>query len=104
MNIERPEDLSENNSTSIAKGFCNVKKSGTGSVNSDNDSGCALDEYSWVPSGLLPEQVILLYFIELRTLTYYQVLKGIQGVFIFLLYLPLILITGTSVLLIYSRR
>ena len=69
--MERPEDLSENNSTSIAKGFCNVKKSGTGSVNSDNDSGCALDEYSWVPSGLLPEQVILLYFNELRTLTYY---------------------------------
>ena len=57
LNMERPVDLSENNSTSMNKGFCNGKKSGTGSVNSDNDSGCALDEYSWVPSGLLPEQV-----------------------------------------------
>ena len=24
---------------------------------SDNDSGCALEEYSWVPKGLRPEQV-----------------------------------------------
>ena len=69
--MERREDVSENNSTSISKSFCNVKKSGTGSVNSDNDSGCALDEYSWVPSGLLPEQVTLLYFTERRTLIYY---------------------------------
>ena len=57
MNMERPPVLSDNNSESVTKGFCNIKKSGTGSVNSDNDSGCALDEYSWVPSGLLPEQV-----------------------------------------------
>ena len=58
MNLERPAVLSDNNSASIAKGFPNVKKNGNGSVNSDNDSGCALDEYSWVPAGLLPEQVI----------------------------------------------
>ena len=69
--MERPVDLSENNSTSMGKVFCNGKKSGTGSVNSDNDSGCALDEYSWVPSGLLPEQVILLYFNKRCTLIYY---------------------------------
>ena len=24
---------------------------------SDDDSGCALDEYAWVPPGLSPEQV-----------------------------------------------
>ena len=61
MNMERPPNLPDNNSTS-AKGFCNDKKSsGAGSVNSDNDSGCALDEYSWVPSGLSPEQVIKLF-------------------------------------------
>ena len=24
---------------------------------SDNDSGCALEEYAWVPPGLRPEQV-----------------------------------------------
>lgn len=26
---------------------------------SDNDSGCALEEYTWVPQGLRPEQVSL---------------------------------------------
>ena len=26
-------------------------------VHSDNDSGCALEEYSWVPPGLKPDQV-----------------------------------------------
>ena len=26
-------------------------------VHSDNDSGCALEEYSWVPPGLKPEHV-----------------------------------------------
>ena len=58
MNLERPAVLSESNPASITKGFANVKKNNNGSVNSDNDSGCALDEYSWVPAGLLPEQVI----------------------------------------------
>lgn len=28
---------------------------------SDDDSGCALEEYTWVPSGLRPEQVIFDY-------------------------------------------
>lgn len=27
------------------------------SLASDDDSGCALDEYAWVPPGLNPEQV-----------------------------------------------
>lgn len=27
------------------------------SLASDDDSGCALDEYAWVPPGLTPEQV-----------------------------------------------
>ena len=26
-------------------------------VSSDGDSGCALDEYTWVPSGLTAQQV-----------------------------------------------
>lgn len=26
---------------------------------SDDDSGCALEEYAWVPPGLKPEQVLL---------------------------------------------
>lgn len=26
---------------------------------SDDDSGCALEEYAWVPPGLKPEQVFL---------------------------------------------
>ena len=61
MNIDRPSNLSDTTSTS-AKSFCNEKKtSGAGSVNSDNDSGCALDEYTWVPSGLSPEEVIDIY-------------------------------------------
>ena len=58
MNMERPPVLSESNSETVSKAFCHIKPTGTGSVNSDNDSGCALDEYSWVPSGLLPEEVI----------------------------------------------
>ena len=57
INMERPTNNSDTNSAST-KSFSNGKKtSGAGSVNSDNDSGCALDEYSWVPSGLSPEQV-----------------------------------------------
>lgn len=27
---------------------------------SDDDSGCALEEYAWVPPGLKPEQVAIL--------------------------------------------
>lgn len=29
---------------------------------SDDDSGCALEEYAWVPPGLKPEQVCLVLF------------------------------------------
>ena len=29
---------------------------------SDDDSGCALEEYTWVPHGLRPEQVCMLYY------------------------------------------
>ena len=41
------------------KGFISHanKTSVNGSINSDNDSGCAQDEYAWVPPGLLTEQV-----------------------------------------------
>lgn len=28
---------------------------------SDDDSGCALEEYAWVPPGLKPEQVAILW-------------------------------------------
>lgn len=30
---------------------------GSGHRQSDDDSGCALEEYTWVPQGLKPEQV-----------------------------------------------
>lgn len=33
---------------------------------SDDDSGCALEEYTWVPSGLRPEQVIFDYIFLIR--------------------------------------
>lgn len=31
---------------------------------SDDDSGCALEEYTWVPSGLRPEQVRMIHHIN----------------------------------------
>lgn len=37
---------------------------------SDDDSGCALEEYTWVPPGLRPDQVrkyFLLYFVGKKT-------------------------------------
>ena len=30
---------------------------------SDDDSGCALEEYAWVPPGLKPEQVLVCCFV-----------------------------------------
>lgn len=32
------------------------------SQSDDDDSGCALEEYTWVPPGLRPDQVILTFF------------------------------------------
>lgn len=40
------------------------------SSTSDDDSGCALEEYGWVPPGLRPEQVSLL----LSALTFCSIL------------------------------
>lgn len=36
------------------------------SSTSDDDSGCALEEYAWVPPGLRPEQVGLLKFSSMK--------------------------------------
>lgn len=36
------------------------------SSTSDDDSGCALEEYAWVPPGLRPEQVGLLKFSSIK--------------------------------------
>lgn len=33
---------------------------------SDDDSGCALEEYAWVPPGLKPEQVFTFVHVTLR--------------------------------------
>ena len=57
MSIPKSPIVSDINSPEIVKKLHGVNKNVAGSVNSDNDSGCALDEYSWVPPGLLPEQV-----------------------------------------------
>jgi hypothetical protein len=38
---------------------------------SDDDSGCALEEYTWVPPGLRPEQVR----IDLHSITHYDALE-----------------------------
>jgi hypothetical protein len=32
------------------------------SQSDDDDSGCALEEYTWVPPGLRPDQVIFTFF------------------------------------------
>lgn len=36
------------------------------SSTSDDDSGCALEEYAWVPPGLRPEQVFLIKFSSIK--------------------------------------
>lgn len=61
LSIPKSSSLSDTRSPETVKSFCGVNKSVAGSVNSDNDSGCALDEYSWVPPGLLPEQVMIIF-------------------------------------------
>lgn len=38
---------------------------------SDDDSGCALEEYTWVPPGLRPEQVSILF--SINTILLFQV-------------------------------
>ena len=40
-----------------------VKRNST----SDDDSGCPLEEYSWVPPGLKPEQVSVWKYSEMQT-------------------------------------
>jgi len=35
-------------------------------VSSDGDSGCALDEYTWVPPGLTAQQVFLLLVVMIQ--------------------------------------
>ena len=77
MDLAKSAILSDANSGAIGKGFCSINKTGAGSVNSDNDSGCALDEYAWVPSGLLPEQVIS-QISTLFTFTRYKMISYIK--------------------------
>lgn len=51
-----------NSSTDSAKpggGKPQVGAGGVGNGNSDDDSGCVLEEYSWVPPGLKAEQVTM---------------------------------------------
>ena len=44
----------------------------TGAGQSDDDSGCALEEYSWVPPGLKPDQVSL----NLKTKLIYNIKRN----------------------------
>lgn len=50
--VARPRDMMEQKVSKLTFGF---QRSST----SDDDSGCALEEYAWVPPGLRPEQVQL---------------------------------------------
>lgn len=43
---------------------------------SDNDSGCALEEYAWIPPGLKPEQVSVRW--SERRLCYQSLTAGIE--------------------------
>ena len=45
---------------------------------SDDDSGCALEEYTWVPPGLTPVQVTTTYYI-VNTLWVYGVVIRLMG-------------------------
>lgn len=67
MNVERNErgerplargpDMEARAGRKIGKMSVGFQRSST----SDDDSGCALEEYAWVPPGLRPEQVELLF-------------------------------------------
>ena len=48
--VARQRDMMEQKVSKLTFGF---QRSST----SDDDSGCALEEYAWVPPGLRPEQV-----------------------------------------------
>lgn len=53
---------------------------------SDDDSGCALEEYAWVPPGLKPEQVLLCSHSQLSVLHHIHVgcvLTHIEKCFIY---------------------
>ncbi|XP_055770340.1 prickle-like protein 1, partial [Salvelinus fontinalis] len=60
MNLERPVgvgvrglDMEQRTGGKLGKLTLGFQRSST----SDDDSGCALEEYAWVPPGLRPEQV-----------------------------------------------
>lgn len=58
MNLERPAaprgpDMEARAGGKKGKTSAGFQRSST----SDDDSGCALEEYTWVPPGLRPEQV-----------------------------------------------
>ena len=56
---EEPQRNSDDTMSDDMRRLCDESCDGQSSrqVHSDNDSGCALEEYSWVPPGLKPEQV-----------------------------------------------
>lgn len=57
MNLERPtprgSEMESRTGGKMAKMSLGFQRSST----SDDDSGCALEEYAWVPPGVRPEQV-----------------------------------------------
>ena len=75
-----PKSLSGTGSTVGSGGTGNSGEAGAGTVDiprqipnqhSDDDSGCALEEYTWVPPGLKPDQVRLNFYNSL-----YHILKN----------------------------
>lgn len=57
MNLERPtaqcSEMESRTGGKMGKMSLGFQRSST----SDDDSGCALEEYAWVPPGVRPEQV-----------------------------------------------
>lgn len=67
MNLERGEraecpEMESHAGGKMGKMSLGFQRSST----SDDDSGCALEEYAWVPPGLRPEQVGLLSFSSMK--------------------------------------
>lgn len=62
MNLERPtprgSEMESRTGGKMGKMSLSFQRSST----SDDDSGCALEEYAWVPPGVRPEQVKLRMF------------------------------------------
>lgn len=57
MNLERPSPRGPDMETCAGGKMGKMSLGFQRSSTSDDDSGCALEEYAWVPPGVKPEQV-----------------------------------------------